>query len=283
MTIQAKPRVDGRRRASGPRVRTLLIGYGAIARAVRDGVADDSRVSITHVLVRPERRNALQKELGVQVKVVADLDELKGEIDCAVECAGHSAVMSYVPDLLRSGIDVVLVSTGSLSQPELAAELEDAASNGNAQLVVVPGAVAGIEALSAAREFGLDSVTYTGRKPPHGWRGTPAETEFDLSNLDQPTVIFEGSAREAAARYPKNANVAATIGLAGVGLDETKVQLIADPGTDRNNHFLEAEGAFGRLVVEVHNNPLPSNPKTSALAAFSAVRALRNRAAAMII
>lgn len=263
-------------------MRTLIIGYGAIARAIMDGIADDRRVSITHILVRPERKNVLQEELGARVKVVDDLKELEGEIDCAVECAGHSAVMSYVPGLLRSGVDVVLVSTGSLSQPELAAELEDTASEGNAQLVLVPGAVAGIEALSAARQFGLDSVIYTGRKPPQGWRGTPAETRFDLSNLDEQKVIFEGSAREAALLYPKNANVAATIGLAGIGLDATRVQLIADPGTDRNHHLLQAEGAFGRLMVEVDNNPLPGNPKTSALAAFSAIRALRNRIATLI-
>jgi len=280
--MRVKPRVGGRRGAE-PEVRTLLIGYGAIARAIRNGIADDRRVSVTHVLVRPERKDALQRELGAQVRVVANIEELKGEVDCAVECAGHSAATSYVPDLLRSGVDVVLVSTGSLSQPGLAARLEDAASHGRAQLVVVPGAVAGIEALSAARNFGLDSVTYVGRKPPQGWRGTPAEAKFDLSNLDEPTTIFEGSAREAAELYPKNANVAATIGLAGIGLDATRVRLIADPGTDRNHHLLRAEGTFGSLEVKVGNNPLPDNPKTSALAACSAVRALRNRAAAVVI
>src|SRR5690606_24040339 len=75
-TMRVKPRVGGRRGAE-PEVRTLLIGYGAIARAIRNGIADDRRVSVTHVLVRPERKDALQRELGAQVRVVANIEELK--------------------------------------------------------------------------------------------------------------------------------------------------------------------------------------------------------------
>ena len=172
---------------------------------------------------------------------------------------------------------------GDIAPEDLPEALEDAARAGRTQLHLLPGAMAGIDALSAARLAGLEEVRYTGRKPPAGWRGTPAEDLLDLAALREPTEFLHASAREAARLYPKNANVAATLSLAGLGLDRTQVRLIADPTVSENIHEVHARGAFGELHLRLQGRPLPENPKTSALTVLSALRFLHQRVQPMTI
>ena len=261
----------------------LLIGGGAIGQVVLRETLGDLRLRITHVLDVPQVRERLQQTVGPEIQVISSLEELAALPDVVIECAGHPAVKSHVPALLREGVDVLLISVGSLAEPGLAQMLEEAALEGGAQLTLASGAIAGIDAIASARVAGLDEVIYTGRKPPIGWFDTPAEKVCDLRNLTQATVIFEGSAGEAARLYPKNANVAATVSLAGLGLERTRATLIADPAVTQNIHNVRARGAFGELEVTISGKPLADNPKTSALAAYNAVRLLRNRVAALVI
>ncbi|MEE9152150.1 MAG: aspartate dehydrogenase domain-containing protein, partial [Thermoplasmata archaeon] len=101
------------------------------------------------------------------------------------------------------------------------------------------------------------------------------EKGIDLKNLSSPKTLFEGSAREAVKLFPKNVNVAATVSLAGIGFERTKVKIIADPQTNRNHHRIEVKGEFGTMVTEVNNIPFEKNPKTSRIAAQSAIAALK--------
>ncbi|HSC00871.1 MAG TPA: aspartate dehydrogenase, partial [Burkholderiaceae bacterium] len=149
--------------------RALLIGCGAIGRVVLAKLAGDPSVRITHVVETPERRTELQRELGDGVTVVSDLVATQGAIDCAIECAGHGAVVAFVIPLLERGVDVALVSVGALAEEGLPERLERAAREGRAQLTLISGAIGGIDAIAAARIGGLDEVIYTGRKPPLGW------------------------------------------------------------------------------------------------------------------
>ncbi len=256
----------------------LLIGCGAIGLEVTKRLADDPQVRISQILVRPGKEEAVSGDIGSGVRIVSSIEDLDPMPDFVMECASHQAVAEFGPYFLEQGIDFGVISIGSLSDPDLLARLEAASRKGNSQLFIVPGAIGGMDALAAARIDGLEEVIYTSRKPPLSWSGTPAEKEFDLANLTEPTILYQGSARQAAKLYPKNANVAATIALAGLGFEDTQVTLIADPNAQGNIHHVEARGSFGEMNVTIVGNPLPSNPKSSTLTAYSAVRAVKNRA-----
>lgn len=262
--------------ARRPRPSILLIGHGAIAAEVRAAALSTGQFDVGAVLVRHDKVGSVQAELN-GYKVIDSVDELDFAPVLAAECASHAAVREYGPALLRLGIDLVIVSIGALSDEALHRDLEAAAVIGGAKLILPAGAVPGIDALNAAMLGGLDRVSYISRKPPAAWKGTPAETVLDLDQLQEPATFYIGTARAAARDYPKNANVAATVALAGLGFDATEVRLIADPGVRANRHDIEAEGAFGQMRLSIEGKPLKSNPKTSSLAAYSAIRAILNR------
>ncbi len=255
-----------------------LIGYGAIGQAIVQRLESHERVKITHVVVR---NTAVVLPQGIQAVTAVPRDA-----QLVLECAGHSALHDHVLPALAVGIDCAVLSVGALSEMGLPEALSEAARKGRAQLHLLPGAIGGIDAIAAAKQAGLRSVRYTGRKPPLAWTGTPAEKQFDLqaiASAAQAATIFEATAREAAALYPKNANVAATVSLAGLGLDATQVRLIADGTQTENVHEIEIEGAFGKMKIEMRNQPLPSNPKTSLLTVLSALRFLEARVADVVV
>lgn len=258
----------------------LLIGYGAIGCHVARKLADGSpAVKIGWVLCREGRNEAAAQALGSAVIAVNSIDEVTQPIDLVIECGGHAALKQHGPGLLARGLDVITVSNGALADSDIALKLEEAARQGDAALELVSGAIGAIDAIAAASTGNISKLTYRGRKPPASWKGSPAEDVLDLDNLQGQACHFSGTAREAALRYPKNANVAATVALAGTGLDNTQVELIADPSVSGNIHEIELAGDFGEMNFSINGNPLPGNPKSSALTAMSVVAAVRRRMA----
>ena len=240
-----------------------LIGKGAIANYVYDALEKRGH-DVGAILMRPER---LAENPTLYVGAVSQLPD---DLDLMIDCAGHSALVAYGPDILLRGIDLITVSVGALADQQVYAALENAARRGNAKLHLASGAIGALDCLQSARIGRLDSVTYVGRKPPKGWKGSPAENKLDLDALKGGAKThFEGTAREAALAYPKNANVAAAVAFAGVGFDATQVQLIADPNVTENIHEIVAKGEFGNFRFQISGQSLPDNPRSSAIAAMS--------------
>jgi aspartate dehydrogenase len=245
-----------------------MIGRGAIARYVTSALAERGQ-TVDVVLLRADR---IPPDATVEVGSVA---EIPPDIDVMIDCAGHAALVDHGPIILARGIDLITVSLGALADVNTEKALAQAAQDGGSKLHLASGAIGALDCLNAARIGGLTSVVYTGRKPPKGWRGSPAEAKLNLDALDAGSEThFEGSARDAAKEYPKNANVAAAVALAGLGFDDTQVRLIADASIEQNIHEVSASGPFGQFQFEISGNALPDNPRSSALAAMSVLSKL---------
>jgi aspartate dehydrogenase len=247
-------------------MQVAVIGAGAIGSWVIDGLRRDGLAPVAVIVRRAPPEG---------VAAVGSVDALPAGVTHLIDCAGHSGLAAHGPAALAAGIDVVTLSLGALADAALAAELASAAEAGNARLHLASGAIGALDALRAAEAGGLTAVRYTGTKAPAGWAGSPAEAVLDLDALSGPAVHFDGTAREAARRYPKNANVAAAVAIAGIGFDATQARLVADPAAEGNTHLLEAEGTFGRFRFEITGAALPESPRSSALAAMSALAEIR--------
>lgn len=258
-----------------------LIGCGAMAGTLLDGLRQ-SGASLDSIFCLSSTRGLEAAKVRLAryswpASVSDQLDDLLAAApDLVVEAAGHVAVSLYGAGILARGIDLGITSVGALTDENLHNSMLKAAKSSSAQLHILSGAIGGMDILAAARVSGIEEVIYTSRKPPSAWKQTDAERLVDLDHLTAPFTFFSGSARVASSHYPKNANVAATVAFAGIGLDKTMVRLIADPTIKTNIHELNFSAGCANARIQIEGNPSPDNPKTSQTAGFSLVRFVLN-------
>jgi aspartate dehydrogenase len=146
-----------------------------------------------------------------------------------------------------------------------------------ARIIVPTGALLGLDAVRAAAEGKIDSVTLETRKPPSGLAGAPylAKHGIDVMDLTMPLRVFAGNARDAAMGFPANVNVAAALALAGIGPVRTKVEIWADPGLTRNVHIIRVEAEAARFTMRIENVPSEENPRTGKITPLSILACLR--------
>jgi len=159
----------------------------------------------------------------------------------------------------------------------VASDLVELARENGGRIVLASGAILGLDALRAAAEGDIDKVTMVTRKPPRSLRGAPylEEQGIDLDALDEPLKVFEGSAEEGAKGFPANVNVAAAVGLAGIGPQRTRLEIWADPSALRNMHTVRVEADSARFEMTIENVPSEENPGTGKITALSVIATLR--------
>jgi aspartate dehydrogenase len=256
-------------------VRVGVLGHGAIGARVA-GALRAGRVPGAE-LAGVLRRAAEPPPGGVHT-----LRELIDTADVVVEAAGQEALREYGPRILDAGRDLVAVSVGALADEALFDRLAKA----RGRLLVCQGALGGLDAVRSAALAGpLRYVRLTSSKKPSSlvqpWMDDRlAERLRTLAPGDDPVALHDGPAREAAARFPKNANVAATLALAAGDWDAVEVKLVAAPGTALTRHVVEFAGAVGEYRFELANLPDPGNPATSGLVPYTVLRTLADLGAA---
>jgi aspartate dehydrogenase len=261
--------------------KTVAIGgLGAIglklARAMDAGVAGLQLIAVA----ARDRAKAEANLLGFRAppRVVA-LDRL-GEADIVVEAAPAAVFETIASAAIEAGRILVPASVGALL-PRM--HLVRRAEETGARIVVPTGALLGLDAVRAAAEGAVESVTIESRKPPRGLAGAPylLKHGIDVIGITTPMRVFEGNAFDAAAGFPANVNVAAALALAGIGPLRTKVEIWADPGIDRNTHTIRVEAEAARFTMTIENVPSAENPRTGEITALSMLACLRGLVATL--
>ena len=262
-------------------LRVALLGGGTIGRLVLDQGKRGRLEGVEFVGIAgrgPQSRAAgLAREFGVPYAADrAALVALSPQV--VLEAASHDAVREHLVPLLERNISVIVLSAGALVDDSLRQAAEAAAARSGALLYVPSGGIGGLDALKTACLAGVDEASIQVAKPPAAWKGIPyvESRRIPLDGLKGPTVLFEGPAREGVPHFPQNVNIAAVLALGGIGLDRTTLKVVADPALELNTHTIRVSGRSGRFTIVLENVPAPENPKTSWLACYSAIAALKS-------
>ncbi|SDN73681.1 aspartate dehydrogenase [Bacillus sp. OK048] len=249
-----------------------LIGGGNIGRFLLQSININKLLANSKIVGIYTRNPKSAQKLAAEydTEIFEDISSLlQSNVDLVIEAATVEVVKEHAASILTSGKDIVLSSVGALSDLDYTQSLEEICKGNGTKIYLPSGAIGGLDILKAAKSNGeLESVSIITRKPPHALPG---------ALLDREQVLFEGSAREAIALFPKNINVSIILSIAGVGPEKTGVKIISDPAITKNSHSIEALGSFGKLTLKVENDPMPNNPKTSYLAALSVLSSLINK------
>lgn len=256
-----------------------LLGCGAIGTQIALAI-DSGKIpaTLTHVYDKSkEASDLLVSKLKNKPEIVENSHLLSSNpIDLVVEAASQDAVKDVALSVLQNRKDLMIMSVGALLDESVFEVLSDACKEFKKTIYLPSGAIAGLDALKSVQSE-LESVTLTTTKNPKSLKGAKffETSDIDVEKINEKTTIFEGTSKDAVKLFPANINVAALLSLAGLGSEKTKVQIVADPNTDKNTHEIHAEGKFGKMSFKIENIPDENNPKTSRLAMLSAIQRLR--------
>ncbi len=261
-------------------LRIGLIGLGAIGTEIAKAVARGYlKMELTAVYdLDKNKAERILKALRLNSKVCKSFEEfIKQDIDLAVEAASQEAVKEFLIRILERGKDVLIMSTGALADRNLLTKALELAERKNCKIYLPSGAIGGLDIVKAASFGKIRRICLRTTKNPESFKDAPYVKlkKIDLSKIDSKKVIYRGKAEEAVKYFPANVNVAATLGIAGVGMEATTIEIVADPNVKRNIHEIIIEGEFGKATVKLENLPFKKNPKTSKIAAFSAIMLLK--------
>lgn len=258
-------------------------GLGVIGSAVADAAhAGIAGIELAAVAVRDRDRAAARLAAFDPLPALVSLGELAARADVVLECAGADAYDEVAVPAVEAGRIFVTLSAGALL--ERPALLERAGETG-ARIIVPSGGIVALDGLKAAAERGIDAVSLITRKPPASLAGAPylREHGIDVAALTESTRVFEGNARQAAMAFPANANVAASVSLAGIGPERTRVEIWADPDITRNTQELHVRASSAEFTVQLASIPMPDNPRTGSLTVASTIATLRALRASLTV
>lgn len=255
-----------------------IVGCGAIgtslAKAIFFDFSDKAKLSSLYD-IDIEKAYKLSSTLKTKKIVALNLDDLINSVDLVIEAASSKASYEIARKALLATKDIMIMSVGGIIDHYK--ELFIKALDRNVKLYIPSGAICGLDGLKAVKASKIRKVTLTTKKPPSAFKGVTylLKKKINLDQLKEDTVLFEGNALSAIKHFPANINVAATLSILGLGVENTSVKIVAVPNATRNIHEIEIDSDAGKIFTRTDNVIHPDNPKTSFLAVLSALATLK--------
>lgn len=255
-----------------------IVGCGAIGRSLARFIDKElnKQASLSAICdIDVSCALSLKNSLRSSKPIITNLDNLIKKSDLIIESASARISYQVAKTSLSLGKDVLIMSIGGIVTK--AKELFRLASKNKSFIYLPSGAICGIDALKALSLVGIRKVLLITRKPPKALEGAEyiIRKKINLKKIEKETIIFKGDAHSAIKDFPQNINVAALLSIAGIGAEKTEVQIITSPKYKGNSHEVHIESKAGKVTTICENVAFKENPKTSYLAALSAMAVLK--------
>lgn len=254
-----------------------LIGLGyigtTIIEAVTDETIEDAIIQAVYD-IDEERMKEVHGEFP-EFRLMEDQTDFH-DCDVVIECAIQEVVAQIFDSIVQDEKYFIPMSVGAfITIDSLYSKYQTLDKMKKKRILLPSGAIGGFDCIKTVKAERIQSAKLKTRKPKRVFRNSSyiEENEIKLSDAT-PTIIFTGNAKQAATHFPKSVNVAARLALSTLGPENTLVEIIADPTVSQNIHTIEIESDVGKYTFNFENNPSPINPKTSWLAALSAINTI---------
>lgn len=270
---------------AGPRRESVgIIGFGAIGRRLAERFSNDREGPLLAALLVRERDVAMASAVAPGAAITTDTGSfVAARPDVVVECASPDTLKTEAPAMLAAGCDIIPLSLGAFADPVAERTLRDAALRGPGRIEIPAGALGSIGFLAAARENGLEKVTVTVGYPLERWAAMEAGRFVDLRSIRSASVFMQASARRVALSFPGHLNVVTAAAMAGHGLDETEVVLVADPDARQAWFRIDAVSDSGPVSLRVGGREAPVDEDPVDYTTFSVIRLVKRRSAPIAI
>jgi aspartate dehydrogenase len=255
-----------------------LIGIGYIGTTIIQAIAEEKieDTVVQAVYDIDKEKTEKIKEEWPSIRIMSSITDFH-DCNIIIECAVQEVVTRIFDITVKNEKYFVPMSIGAfITFPDLYNKYQNLSEKQKSRIFLPSGAIGGFDCIDTVRLVGIKRAKIKTRKPNKAFRNNRfIESNNIKLSENSPVILFEGNAKLATTYFPRSVNVAARLALSTLGPEKTSVEIIADPTISKNIHTIEIESEVGKYNFTFENNPSPTNPKTSWLAALSAIYTIK--------
>ncbi|CAK7050813.1 MAG: L-aspartate dehydrogenase [Desulfovibrio sp.] len=225
-----------------PKPRIGFLGCGKIGSAMLEDMLARGMGDVAFV-----QANTYRDEKNRFPVVRAQDADLLAQTDMVVESATPDALKAAF-DGIMAHCDLMVFSHTAFADRDFEDHARKTAARYGRRIYLPHGAILGLDGIADGRALITEVSVVTTKSPASlGLQ----EGEQNGAQSDGRIVVYDGPTREACLRFPRNVNVHAAVALAGLGFDNTRSVIMADPQTTTNDHLITVKGNGVNFRIEV--------------------------------